>query len=68
MIKIGNAKYVNQANEVPDDFSGKIHLPDGTKHWYQNGKRHREDGPAAIWPDGEKVWYKNGRLVRKEYP
>ena len=31
----------------------------GTKSWYLNGKRHREDGPAIEWPDGTKWWYLN---------
>jgi hypothetical protein len=25
--------------------------------WRQNGKLHREDGPAAIWKNGYMVWY-----------
>ena len=33
---------------------------DGIKHWYLNGKRHREDGPAIEWADGSKSWYLNG--------
>jgi hypothetical protein len=30
---------------------------DGTKHWYQHNKRHRDDGPAVEWPNGAKTWY-----------
>ncbi len=29
---------------------------DGNKHWYLNGERHREDGPAIEWADGDKWW------------
>ena len=32
----------------------------GEKHWYLDGKRHREDGPAIKYADGSKYWYING--------
>ena len=41
---------------------------DGTKHWYLNGKLHREDGPAVEWADGFKAWYRNGELHREDGP
>ena len=41
---------------------------DGTKHWYLNGKRHREDGPAIEWSDGAKEWYLNGKHHREDGP
>ena len=34
--------------------------PDGTKSWYNNGKRHRETGAAIIWSDGTKSYFLNG--------
>ena len=40
----------------------------GTKEWYLNGKRHREDGPAIEWADGYKEWYLNGKLHREDGP
>jgi hypothetical protein len=40
----------------------------GTKHWYLNGKRHREDGPAIEWADGDKCWYLDGKLHREDGP
>jgi hypothetical protein len=40
----------------------------GSKQWYKNGKRHREDGPAYIGADGTKAWYKNGKLHRVDGP
>jgi len=43
-------------------------LPDGTKEWYLNGKRHREGGPAIEWSDGTKVWYLNGKPHREDGP
>jgi hypothetical protein len=33
---------------------------DGSKEWYQNGKRHRLDGPAVESSDGSKEWWING--------
>ena len=40
----------------------------GTKAWYLNGKRHREDGPAIEWSNGTKHWYINGKLHREDGP
>ena len=41
---------------------------DGDKHWYLNGERHREDGPAIIWNDGTESWYFNDKLHREDGP
>jgi len=41
---------------------------DGIKHWYLNGKRHREDGPAVESADGSKEWWLNGKLHREDGP
>ena len=38
----------------------------GIKHWYLNGKRHREDGPAVEREDGTKSWYLNGEEYTEE--
>ena len=33
----------------------------GTQHWLQNGKRHRDhDLPAIIYANGTQYWYQNG--------
>ncbi len=32
----------------------------GSKEWYLNGKRHREDGPAIEHAYGDKSWFLNG--------
>ena len=38
----------------------KVEVNDnGDKHWYLNGKLHREDGPAAERADDSKSWYLN---------
>jgi len=41
---------------------------EGTKRWYLNGKRHRENGPAIEYADGGKSWWINGRLHREDGP
>ena len=40
----------------------------GTKTWYQNGVRHRLDGPAVEYSDGNKMWYQNGMRHRLDGP
>ena len=40
----------------------------GTKHWYQNGERHRINGPAIEYPNGSKHWYQNGQHHRIDGP
>jgi len=40
----------------------------GTKHWYKEGKLHREDGPAVEYANGEKHWYKEGKHHRVDGP
>ena len=41
---------------------------DGSKSWYLNGQRHREDGPAFDRRDGYKAWYLNGKRHREDGP
>jgi len=41
---------------------------DGDKFWYQNGKLHREDGPALEYANGSKAWYQNDMLHRLDGP
>jgi len=41
---------------------------DGDKHWYLNGKHHREDGPAIERVNGSKYWYLNGKHHREDGP
>ncbi len=43
---------------------GLITYSDGTKVWYQDGKRHQLDGPAIIHKnDGYKAWWYEGKLL-----
>ena len=41
---------------------------EGSKHWYLNGKHHREDGPAIEYADGSREWYIDGKLHREDGP
>ena len=41
---------------------------DGDRHWYLNGVRHREDGPAIEYANGDKSWYQNGERHRLDGP
>jgi hypothetical protein len=38
----------------------------GDKHWYLNGKLHREDGPAIEYSNGYKAWYLNDKSLTEE--
>lgn len=40
----------------------------GDKHYYFNGKLHREGGPAIERADGHKEYYLDGKLHRKDGP
>jgi len=40
----------------------------GDKHWYLNGRYHREDGPAIEFANGSKHWYLNGKRHREDGP
>jgi hypothetical protein len=40
----------------------------GSKHWYLNGKLHREDGPAIEYPKVGNLWYLNGKRHREDGP
>jgi hypothetical protein len=41
---------------------------DGDRHWYLNGERHREDGPAIEYANGDRFWYLHGKLHRTAGP
>lgn len=40
----------------------------GTRAWFQNGKRHRLDGPAIEFTDGNRSWWQNDKLHRLDGP
>lgn len=46
-----------------------MHLyENGDRHWYLNGKLHREDGPAIENANGSRLWFINGQLHRTTGP
>jgi hypothetical protein len=51
---------VKNYTEVPENYTGIIEYPNGTKYWHKKGKLHREDGPAVEWTDGSKEWHIEG--------
>ena len=44
-------------------LNGCVVDTDRNKHWFKDGKRHREDGPAVEYVDGTTEWYFNGQLL-----
>ena len=49
------------------EYTVKVYTT-GTKAWYLNGKRHREDGPAIECSDGTTEWYLNDKRHREDGP
>ena len=46
-----------------------LHIDEaGTKRWYLDDKRHRQDGPAEIWDDGAEFWFLHDKLHRQDGP
>jgi len=51
-----------------DDENIIVQHSDGSKDWYENGKKHRLDGPAHEGANGTKTWFKHGQLHREDGP
>ena len=45
-----------------------VRVYDNKTEWYQNGLKHRIDGPAVEWADGTNEWWLNGRRHRTDGP
>ena len=45
-----------------------VKVDNGTKSWFLNGKKHREDGSAIEYANGYKSWYINGERHREDGP
>ena len=43
-----------------------IEWSNGTKLWYINGVRHRENGPAIEYANGSKSWWINGQKYSEQ--
>ena len=59
------AYYYNDLLHRDDDLP-TVEYKDGTKEWYQNGKRHRLDGAAVEYSDGTKAWIINEKYYSEE--
>jgi len=55
-------------DDISENFTGIIEFSSRTRVWRVNGKRHREDGPAAEWSNGTKSWWFNGERHRIDGP
>ena len=54
-------------NKIMQEY--KVQVKDnGDKEWYQNGERHRLDGPAIEYANGTKSWYQNDKRHRLDGP
>ena len=70
---IGKGQRLEVAMDKTDGEFGGIDEPaviykDGTKVWYEDNKRHRDNGPAFIGADGKKEWWQNDKLHREDGP
>ena len=59
---------ISYEEKIPQNYSGIVEMPNGSKFWHLNGKLHRTDGPAFEHPSGYKSWYLNGKLHRTDGP
>lgn len=49
------------------EYTVKV-FKDGSRCWYLDGRRHREDGPAVEFSSGSKIWCLNGKRHREDGP
>jgi len=59
---------IKERSEIPTYFTGIVEWPSGTKEWFKDGKRHRENSHAVEYSNGTKYWYKEGNLHREDGP
>ena len=57
---------VEKWKDIPENYTGIVEYPCGTKVWFLNGKQHRTNGPANEYSDGSKEWYLKGMLHRTD--
>jgi len=62
----GNKIYKNSKGIYLD--GSEIKHVNGTKYWYKEGKKHKDNGPAIECADKFKEWYKEGLLHRVDGP
>ena len=62
----GCSRYYNAANQLHRAGGPAVVYRNGNSAWWQNGQRHRIDGPAI--EIGSKAWYINDvRLTEDEF-
>ncbi len=50
-----------------DPVAERVVKGDGVIEWRDDdGRLHRQGGPAAIYPDGRRIWFENGVKIREE--
>jgi hypothetical protein len=60
---------LEQAKVIMDILKYDIKTDEyGTKHYYQHGELHRDDGPAVEHANGNKYYYQHGELHRDDGP
>jgi hypothetical protein len=59
---------VDSHRDVPENFTGIVLWPSGSKQWFKNGQLHRVDGPANEYDYGRKEWWVNGNRHREDGP
>jgi hypothetical protein len=52
---------------VLSGYTGCIKHDDGTKEWYQEGKYHKEDGPAIEYASGSKFWFIEDKIIKTQH-
>ena len=52
---------------LPEAVRDELYSLTGSRAWYRDGLRHREDGPAIECADGYREWYRDGTLHRSDY-
>ncbi len=61
--KLNSWSYIDETGKLID-LPASIYA-NGDKHWYKDGKHHRDnDLPAIIYADGGEHWYKDGKRNR----
>jgi hypothetical protein len=61
-------KKVKYWRDVPENYTGIVEYPNGSREYLSNRLFHRDDGPAVEQKSGTKYWYLNGKLHRIDGP
>ena len=63
----GHIFYCKKDTDIRHNPYGPSYIDkNGYKSYWVEGKRHRLDGPAAIWPNGCEEYYINSEYLSKE--